>query len=183
MILSHEEKRILLTTARTSIISRFKNKDIQFPEPTELLLKECGAFVTLHKQGKLRGCIGYITAVKPLYKTVREVAMSSAFSDPRFPPVTESEIPLLEIEISVLTPLKKITSLDEIELGTHGIMIKRGFSSGLLLPQVAAEQNWDRDTFLTHTCFKAGLPGDCWKKPDTIIEIFSAIVFNEKETG
>jgi len=181
--LSKEEKRILLVTARNSIISRLEKKDVRFPRPTDLLLKECGAFVTLHKQGKLRGCIGYITAVKPLYKTVREVARSSAFSDPRFPPVTEDEIPLLEIEISVLTPLKRITSLDEIELGTHGIMIKRGFSSGLLLPQVATEQNWDRDTFLTHTCFKAGFPGDCWKKPDTSIEIFGAIVFNEKEIG
>ncbi|MBN2535112.1 MAG: AmmeMemoRadiSam system protein A [Spirochaetales bacterium] len=161
-------------------MSRFR-EGIEFPEPTRVLLTECGAFVTLHKKGKLRGCIGYVVAVKPLFNTVQDVARSSAFSDPRFPPVMESEIPDLEIEISVLTPLKRITSIDEIEVGTHGIVIKRGFSSGLLLPQVAAEQGWDRDTFLTHTCYKAGLPGDCWKKSDTRIEVFSAIVFNEKD--
>ena len=181
MNLSEEEKKILLTIARLSIISRFQKENNQYPKPTQVLYTKCGAFVTLHKAGKLRGCIGYVIAAKPLYKTVQEVAQSSAFSDPRFSPVTENEIPNLEIEISVLTPLRKISSVDEIEVGTHGIMIKSGYSSGLLLPQVATEQGWNRDTFLTHTCYKAGLAGDCWKNPGTEIEIFSAIVFNEKD--
>lgn len=183
MKLTKEDKKILLVLARASIISRFQKQGIQFPKATPVLLTKCGAFVTLHKKGRLRGCIGYVIAAKPLFNTVQEVAKSSAFSDPRFPPVTENEVPDLDIEISVLTPLKKISSVDEIEVGTHGIMIKRGFSSGLLLPQVATEQEWDRDTFLTHTCYKAGLPGDCWKKPDTQIEVFSAIVFNENDLG
>lgn len=181
MNLTKEDKKILLILARCSIMSRFQKQGIKFPGATPVLHTKCGAFVTLHRKGKLRGCIGYVIAAKPLFNTVQEVAKSSAFSDPRFPSVTEDEIPDLEIEISVLTPLRKIASVNEIEVGTHGIMIKRGFSSGLLLPQVATEQEWDRDTFLTHTCYKAGLSGDCWKKPDTQIEVFSAIVFNEKE--
>ncbi|MBN1696849.1 MAG: AmmeMemoRadiSam system protein A [Spirochaetales bacterium] len=181
--LTDEEKRILLVVARTSILHHFTGEISDYPEPTPALLEPCGAFVTLHKKGRLRGCIGYVVAVKPLFVTVKDVAASSAFSDPRFPPVTKDETGSLEIEISVLSPLRKIDDVDEIEVGKHGIMIRRGFASGLLLPQVATDNNWDLSTFLSHTCMKAGLTGDCWKQPDTSIEIFSASVFNEKEFG
>ena len=145
-----------------------------------MLLEPRGAFVTLHKHGALRGCIGYVEAIKPLYKTVQEMAIAAAFQDPRFPGLKADEFNNIEIEISVMSPLEKITDVNKIEVGKHGIIIKSGFNSGLLLPQVATEQGWDRDTFLEHTCYKAGLPGNIWKKPDTEILIFSAEVFSEK---
>ncbi len=107
--------------------------------------------------------------------------MSSAFEDPRFPPLGKEEWDATTIEISVLSPFEKITDAGRIRVGTHGIMIRRGSRSGLLLPQVATEQGWDRDTFLTHACLKAGLPADAWRSPDTSIEIFSAIVFHEEQ--
>jgi AmmeMemoRadiSam system protein A len=110
---------------------------------------------------------------------VKEVAVSSAFEDPRFPPVQRSELAQLTIEISVLSPLRRITDPREVVVGVHGILIRRGFRSGLLLPQVATEQGWDRETFLAHTCRKAGLPMDAWKSPDVVLEVFSATVFSE----
>jgi AmmeMemoRadiSam system protein A len=112
-----------------------------------------------------------------LYKSVEEMAAAAAFQDPRFPPVSKSELKDLDIEISVLTPFKQITHVSEIEVGKHGIYMERGFYSGLLLPQVATEYGWDRDTFLEHTCRKAGLPPDAWKDKDTRIYIFSADIF------
>ena len=137
-----------------------------------------GAFVTLHKEGKLRGCIGHIRGEKPLAKTVAEMAEAAAFQDPRFPPVTSEELGLLKYEISVLTPFRQISDVEEIEVGVHGIYMKRGSCSGLLLPQVATEWGWDRNTFLEHTCTKAGLPEDAWKDKKTEIYIFSADVFS-----
>jgi len=178
--LTPEEKQILLQTARQAITARLEKRKPKYPEPTELLKKKCGAFVTLHKQGSLRGCIGFVVAGKPLIETVAEAAQSSAFGDPRFPALTAREVDQIDIEISVLSPLRRIESVEEIRVGEHGISLRSGFSSGLLLPQVATEYGWDRDTFLTHTCRKAGLQGDCWRSPDTEIEIFSAVVFGEQ---
>jgi AmmeMemoRadiSam system protein A len=180
--LTPEEKQILLQTARRAITSRLEKHKPQYPEPTELLKKKCGAFVTLHKLGALRGCIGFVIASKPLIDTVAEAAQSSAFGDPRFPTLTAREVKDIDIEISVLSPLRRIESVEEIRVGEHGIMLRKGFHSGLLLPQVATEYGWDRDTFLTHTCYKAGLPGDCWRSSDTEIEIFSAVVFGEQQS-
>jgi AmmeMemoRadiSam system protein A len=180
--LTPEEKTILLHTARQAITARLERREPRYPQPTELLKKKCGAFVTLHKQGKLRGCIGFVIASKPLLDTVAEAAQSSAFADPRFPAVTGGEIDEIDIEISVLSPPRRIASVEEIQVGVHGIMLRKGFRSGLLLPQVATEYGWDRDTFLTHTCYKAGLPGDCWCSTDTKIEIFSAAVFGEEHS-
>jgi AmmeMemoRadiSam system protein A len=136
-----------------------------------------GAFVTLQKRGQLRGCIGYIEGHGPLHNTIKEMAEAAAFRDPRFSPVKEKELPELDIEISVLTPLKRIKDVNEIQVGTHGIYIKKGWSSGLLLPQVATEYGWDRQTFLEHTCQKAGLPPAGWKEKDAEIYIFSADIF------
>ncbi|MBN2554006.1 MAG: AmmeMemoRadiSam system protein A [Spirochaetales bacterium] len=177
--LTPKEKQILLKTAREAISARLEKRRPRYPEPTEILKKKCGAFVTLHEHGSLRGCIGFVIPSKPLIETVAETAQSSAFNDPRFPPLTEGELKDIEIEISVLSPLRRIESVGEIEVGVHGIMLRSGFRSGLLLPQVATEYGWDRDTFLTHTCYKAGLPGDCWRAADTEIEVFSAVVFGE----
>ncbi len=179
--LSDTEKQILLEMARKAILEHLTGEKAEYPEPTETLRQKCGAFVTLHENGNLRGCIGYVIPIKPLYQTVKEVAVSAAFEDPRFPPLHRDEYEKIDIEISALSPLRRIDDINEIKVGTHGIMIRRGYSSGLLLPQVATEQGWDLETFLTHTCYKAGLPGNCWKDRHTSIEVFSAIVFGEKE--
>lgn len=178
--LTELDKKTLIETARAAIAARLALQAPHYPEPTDALRAPCGAFVTLKKEGALRGCIGHIAASEPLFETVREAAVSAAFEDPRFPPLGKEEWNATTIEISVLSPFEKITDPGRIRVGTHGIMIRRGYRSGLLLPQVATEQGWDRDAFLTHTCFKAGLPADAWKSPECSIEIFSAIVFHEE---
>lgn len=144
---------------------------------------KCGAFVTLHERGNLRGCIGYIAGVKPIPDTIHDMALSSAFKDPRFRPLSKNEYEEIDIEISVLTPIEEVRDVSEIIVGRDGIIISRGMNQGLLLPQVATEQGWDLNTFLEHTCYKAGLPADAWKMPGTKIEKFSAQVFGEKELG
>ena len=180
-MLSKEEKDWLLKLARDSIGGRLQKNVAESNQPDGDALKQpCGAFVTLHKGGALRGCIGLVEALKPLYQSVREMALAAAFEDPRFPSLSRDEFEEIDIEISVMSPLKRIKDVSEIEVGKHGIIMKRGGYQGLLLPQVATEQGWDRDTFLEHTCYKSGMRGDCWKKPDTEIYIFSAEVFGEK---
>lgn len=139
--------------------------------------------MTLHKDGQLRGCIGYIEAVKPLLDTIEEMARAAAFSDWRFNPVTAPELPRLEIEISVLSPITAVADPASIVVGVHGLIVSRGSKRGLLLPQVAVEWGWDRETFLAQTCVKAGLPESAWKEKGTKIECFSAEVFSEKELG
>jgi len=181
-MLNKEERKFLLKCARDTIHARLNGKNLPECKPQSKVLEEpMGAFVTLHARGALRGCIGYVEAVKPLCQTVQEMAVAAAFQDPRFPALRENEYDDIEIEISVMSPLKRVRNVDEIQVGKHGIVIRRGFHSGLLLPQVATEQGWDRDTFLEHTCYKSGLPGDAWRKKDTEIQIFSAEVFSEKE--
>jgi AmmeMemoRadiSam system protein A len=127
----------------------------------------------------LRGCIGYTSAVKPLYMTVRDTATLAAIRDPRFQPVEASELPLLDYEISVLSPLRRVTDIQQIKVGEHGLLMKNGDNEGLLLPQVPVEQNWDRQTFLEQTCAKAGMSPGCWKDEDTDIFMFTAVVFGE----
>ena len=180
--LTPDDKTYLLRLARITITSAFSKEEADIPpHPSDVLDKPSGAFVTLSKRGKLRGCIGYIEAVKPLRETIAEMASSAAFKDWRFPPVRESELDDIEIEISVLSPLRRIDDTSVIEVGTHGIIISRGSNRGLLLPQVAAEWSWDRETFLRQTCVKAGLPEDAWTKDETRIDIFSADIFSESE--
>jgi AmmeMemoRadiSam system protein A len=142
-----------------------------------VLREKRGAFVTLKKRGELRGCIGYVEAFKPLYRTIREMARAAAFNDPRFPPLTAAEWPEIEVEISVLSPLEEISDPGRIEVGRHGILLRNGPCSGLLLPQVAVEYGWEREEFLYHTCLKAGMAGDCWRRSGTRIYIFSAEIF------
>lgn len=176
--LNEEEKEELRSLARAVIENKAKGLPAPTVQPTSEKLNEArGAFVTVYKQGTLRGCIGSIEAKKPLFETVKETAHSAAFGDPRFRAVTEEELPYLDVEISALTPFREIKDPEEIKVGEHGIMVSRGYHSGLLLPQVATERNWDRLTFLEETCNKAGLPRDAWKDPDTRILVFSADVF------
>ena len=176
--LSEQEKEILHKIAREAIESKFRREKLSEIKFTSKTLKEKrGAFVTLHKHGNLRGCIGYIRAQKPLDQTIREMAMAAAFQDSRFNPLTEKELNDIDIEISVLTPLRKGSNTEEIVVGKIGIYIIKGLYSGLLLPQVATEYGWDRKTFVEHTCTKAGLPDDAWKEKDTEIYIFSADIF------
>ncbi len=177
--LSEEDKKTLHQIARTTIESKLRDKTPPKTAIESPVLKENrGAFVTLNKRGRLRGCIGYIEGHGPLHKTVEEMAEAAAFRDPRFTPLQEEELSDLEIEISVLTPLRKIGDVSEIEVGKHGIYITKGsWYSGILLPQVATEYGWDRQTFLEHTCQKAGLPSNAWKEKETEIFIFSADVF------
>ena len=176
--LSGQDKRTLHHIAKTVIENKATGKAVpDFKIDSPILTENRGAFVTINKKGQLRGCIGYIEGRGPLHKTVEEMAEAAAFRDPRFSPVKEKELPDLTIEISVLTPLRRITDVREIEVGKHGIYMRKGWYSGLLLPQVATEYGWDRQTFLEHTCNKAGLPSQAWKDKDTEIYIFSADIF------
>ncbi len=176
--LTVDEKQVLHTIARTAIESGCTGKSVpELPPLTATLREKRGAFVTLHKRDNLRGCIGYIRAQKPLFQTIQEMAHAAAFQDSRFRPVTRDELKDISIEISVLTPLKKISRIEEIEVGRHGIYIVKDFHSGLLLPQVATENKWDREAFLRHTCAKAGLPDNAWEDASTEMYIFSADIF------
>lgn len=178
--MKQEYKNFLLKLAREAIKAKQENKEISLKCPADAFYSQkLGAFVTLHKNGQLRGCIGYIEAIKPIYDTIIEMAQAAAFHDPRFPKLTKAELPEINIEISILTPLQRVKDITEIEIGKHGLLIKRGFNSGLLLPQVATEWNWDLKTFLQQTCHKAGLHGECWQQPETNIYKFSAEVFSE----
>jgi AmmeMemoRadiSam system protein A len=180
MNLSEADKKLLLQIARASIEAHLLDKPVPAPESTSPSLSQrCGAFVSLHRRGNLRGCIGFLEAVKPLGQTVREMAAAAAFQDPRFRPLGREELADLEVEISVLSPMKLINNIDEIQVSTHGLFIVQGPCRGLLLPQVATEYHWDRLTFLQQTCRKAGLPSDAWKAPDTKIYTFTAEVFGD----
>jgi AmmeMemoRadiSam system protein B/AmmeMemoRadiSam system protein A len=182
--LTADQKKRLLAIARQTIyayVKTGKTMDVQEKDPR--LLKEEGAFVTLHRQGQLRGCIGNILGSGPLFLTVRDMAIASATQDPRFRPVGLDELDQLELEISVLSKPWRIKDPNDIELGVHGVIVSKGpFNRGLFLPQVATEQGWSREQFLSYLCSeKAGLPADAWKDPSVIIEIFTAQVFSEQD--
>ena len=176
--LAQDDKERLLEIARKSIENATSGNplpDVESVSP--LLRKKRGAFVTIKKGGRLRGCIGSIHPAKPLFETVNEMAREAAISDPRFQKLTTEELREIEIEISVLSPLKKIRDIEEIRVGSHGLYIMQGYYSGLLLPQVAQEYGWDRETFLKQVSIKAGLKENGWKESD--LYIFSAEVFGE----
>jgi AmmeMemoRadiSam system protein A len=149
--------------------------------PFPALERPSGAFVTLRENGELRGCVGYIDAVKPLLTTVEEASIRAAFEDPRFEPLRPAELARLELEVSVLSPLRRITDASEIDIGTHGIVVETRTVRGVLLPQVAVECGWDRATFLAQTFRKAGLaPG---RRTAVTISVFTAEVFGEARHG
>lgn len=180
LVLTEEDGQVLIEAARSAIASRLSQKGGCLPAAvTPALMMPGGAFVTLKVNGCLRGCIGRISSPRSLLQTVKEVAVSSAFEDPRFPPVTRSEWPSVRVEVSVLSPLKRVCDPEAVCVGMHGVLVHSGFNSGLLLPQVATEQGWDREEFLAGACRKAGLPPEAWKDAGTQIDVFSAAVFRQ----
>jgi uncharacterized protein len=179
-LVTTEEQKILLQIARESIAEAVNaEKSVAKQAVSGNLLVKRGCFVTITMHGRLRGCIGIFSSEKPLYATVREMAVAAATRDPRFYPLDRKELDDIHLEISVLSPLKKIDSIEEIQVGAHGLYIEKNLFRGVLLPQVASEHGWDRTTFLEQTCLKAGLDADAWKN-EADISIFSAQVFREK---
>ncbi len=184
-MLNDGQKKRLIDIARKTMEAYIKEGKItEFEEEDPALLKVQGAFVTLRKGsaggGELRGCIGNIIGQEPLYLTVRDMAIESATRDPRFTPVTAAELKDIKIEISVLSEPKAVTKVDEIKMGTHGVILKQGFSSAVYLPQVATETGWTRDEFLANLSHKAGLPPNAWKEKRTELFTFTAQVFEEE---
>ncbi|TBR14979.1 AmmeMemoRadiSam system protein A [bacterium] len=182
-MLNKKQKRELLELARNSIKAYLETgKKIQAKTSDPVLSKEMGAFVTLHENGQLRGCIGNLIGTQSLYLNIRDMAVEAAVGDPRFVHLEPSELKNVEIEISVLSPMERVASPDEIILGKHGVLVKRGFRSGVFLPQVATETGWSKEEFLSYLCSeKAGLPKDAWKDKDTELYVFTAEIFSEKE--
>ncbi len=177
--LSEQEKITLLSVARQSIKTYLEeNTPDDFEITLPSLLEKRGAFVTLKRDHELRGCIGTFITEKPLYETVIDMAIGAATKDPRFQPLDLDELDNVSIDISVLSELNLIDDVSKIEIGKHGIFIIKGPYKGVLLPQVATENMWDRNTFLEHTCIKAGLQPDAWKEGCEIY-IFSAEIFGE----
>ncbi len=182
VMLTEEQKKKLLKIARDAMETYIKTGNrLEVKEDDPVLNREMGAFVTIHKDGELRGCIGNIIGRGPLYLTVRDMAIQSSTSDPRFPSVTESELKDIDIEISALSELKRIEDPEEIILGKHGVLVRKDLRSGVFLPQVATESGWSKEEFMSALCaHKAGLPPDAWKKGDVEIYVFTAEVFKEE---
>jgi AmmeMemoRadiSam system protein A len=179
--LTEADQRRLLMLARQALEARVRRETSPRVPNGGALDWPCGAFVTIHRHGELRGCLGQIDVNAPLAETVAHLAAVVSDSDPRFTPVTALELADIDVEISVLTPEREVASIDEIEIGRHGLIIEQGHRRGLLLPQVATEQGWDRTAFLDHACRKASLPADAWRHGAKIL-IFAAQVFGEKES-
>ena len=175
------EQATLLRVAREAIACHFRGERQLLPEAKGALGESRGAFVTLRRRadGELRGCIGNLVAARPLVETVSRMAVAAATEDPRFAPLTAGELDQVAIEISALGPLRPIRP-EEVEVGRHGLLIGQGGRRGVLLPQVPVEHGWDRETFLVHTCWKAGLPEDAWRDPEAELMGFTASVFSEE---
>ena len=186
-MISDADGQFLVKLARSAIESYLKDSTtIKVPEDVSYVLKEeRGAFVTLTKEGNLRGCIGYPEPVKPLAQAVIDVAIGAATGDPRFPRVTSIEMEKIHVEVSVLTKpelvnvQKPLEYLETIEVGRDGLIVEMGIYRGLLLPQVPVEWNWDIEEFLANTCMKAGLPADCWLQDGVKLYSFQSQIFEE----
>lgn len=173
--------QVLLNTAHTAIEHALDQLPYSpAPREEQLLNERAGCFVTLKINEQLRGCIGNFQSRRPLYQEVALMAVAAATQDPRFSPLTRTELELVRIEITVLSPLEKISGPDDIIIGQHGIYLEHGINRGVLLPQVAAEHCWDALTFLRQTCNKAGLSADMWQAPDTELYRFSGEIIKEK---
>jgi AmmeMemoRadiSam system protein A len=175
---SGDDRQLLLELARDAIEALVRVQTMPAPGHSPIFSRMAGAFVTIHKRGQLRGCIGHVEADEPLGRVIARCAVAAASSDPRFSPVAPDELRDLHIELSILGPLEPIQGLDDIEVGRHGLVVQQGFSRGLLLPQVAVEWKWDRETFSAETCRKAGLAPDAWTKGAKMWR-FEAEVFAE----
>jgi AmmeMemoRadiSam system protein A len=179
--LTETDQQLLLQIARSAVGAYLAGRKPVFPEVSSAAIAESrGVFVSLHQSETLRGCIGNIYPAGPLYRSAAECAIAAAVSDPRFMPLMASELPMVEFEISVLSPLQSVNDIEKIEIGRHGLLIRNRGSQGLLLPQVAAAFGWGRERFLEETCKKAGLRPDDWKQGASI-QAFSAIVFSERQ--
>ena len=183
---SEADRRRLLQIARDAISAHVNGVSAVERSVSDSLERPGGAFVSLHHRGDLCGCIGHIEANRSLRRVVRECAVAACSADPRFPPVTAAELADLEIEVSLLGPLEPVASPDDIEVGRHGLLVEQNWQRGLLLPQVATEWQWDRETFLAQTCHKAGLPRDAWKHGAKVwrfeAEVFGESSFTTKDT-
>ena len=180
--LSDDDKKTLLRIARETLQSYLVDGKLsKFKTDSKNLNENRGAFVTLTEHGQLRGCIGRMVADEPLYKVISEMAIAAAVDDPRFPAVRSNELKDIEIEISVLTPFTIVKNLDDIKVGTHGLMLRKGFNSGVFLPQVPGEQGWNKKTYLEELGHKAGLSSDAYLDKDSTIYSFEAIVFGENK--
>ena len=183
MELTKDEKKILLTAARNSILSLFENVKVETPdyEVHPVLKSHAGAFVTLTEHKQLRGCIGYIIGDQPVFKTVCEAAIQAAQYDPRFSPVRHAEVKDISLEISILSEPFPLNSYDEIELGKHGLILEEKGRRGLLLPQVPIEHNLNKEQYLDAICQKSGLPRSYWREKELKLKAFTATVFSEEE--
>jgi AmmeMemoRadiSam system protein A len=183
MNLTLEEKKILLQTARSAIVSQFSGTKISEPDYSEhkILKTHAGAFVTLTIAKRLRGCIGYIISDQPLFDTICDAAVQASQHDPRFAPVTLNEVKNLSIEISVLSEPFPLSSYDEIEVGKHGLILEEKGRRGLLLPQVPIEHHMDKDQYLDAICHKTGFPTGYWREKQLKLSGFTATVFSEEE--
>jgi AmmeMemoRadiSam system protein A len=174
---SAAERAALLNHARRTIDAVLAKSINEDASPNPHLLEPRGAFTTLHLNGALRGCIGFIEPLYPLWETVHETARAAAFNDPRFPALTIEELPEIQLELSVMSPLRPIAA-EDVVVGLHGLIVSHLGRRGLLLPQVAPEWGWDREMFLSQTCVKAGLQSNAWKN-GAVLEAFTAEVFGE----
>jgi AmmeMemoRadiSam system protein A len=180
MMFNQEQKNELLTLARNSIMAKFTREAVIYPDdPAYRVLR--GVFVTLHKKGELRGCIGYIKGYKELVPSILEMSKAAAFDDPRFPSVKADEMKDIMIEISVLSEMTLVQSTEEIVIGRDGFYLNHRYGNGLLLPQVPVEWHWDLPTYLNQICYKAGLPIGSWKDENAKLYTFSAELFSEGE--
>jgi len=170
----------LLRVARAAIAASVTGAPPPPDESTGVMANRAGAFVTIHNHGELRGCIGHVEADEALGRLIPRMAIAACSSDPRFPRVDSRELPDIDLEISVLGPLEPVASPGEIEIGRHGVVVELGWHRGLLLPQVATEWKWDSETFVAHTCHKAGLPRDAWRHGAKMFR-FEAEVFGERD--
>ena len=177
-----EDRLLLLRAAREAIAVHLRGVDFEAPEGRGALAEGRGAFVTLRRRedDDLRGCVGLMRSDRSLLETVTVMAVAAATEDGRFDPVTLEELPGIAIEISALGPMRPIRP-EDVEVGRHGLLISQGRRRGVLLPQVPVEHGWDRETFLAHTCWKAGLPEDAWLAPGAELQAFTATVFGEDE--
>jgi AmmeMemoRadiSam system protein A len=174
---SREERQAMLALARAAILGAFEGRTARPPEPACFSLRR-GVFVTIHVDGKLRGCIGVIEGHETLGQSIVHCSQSAAFRDPRFPPLSANEVAGLQIEISVLSELFPLDP-EKVEIGRHGLLIKSADRQGLLLPQVATEHNLSREEFLEETCHKAGLPRDAWRRSGTQLFGFTCEILQE----
>jgi AmmeMemoRadiSam system protein A len=179
--LEPRDRAALLALARHAIATAL-GRTAGAPEPRAVFDRVCGAFVSVHVDGALRGCIGMPEPAEPLRDVVTHCARAAALEDPRFAPIEAAEIGRLAIEVSVLTPLARLADASAVEVGRHGLVVEQGWRRGLLLPQVATEHGWNAVEFLRHTCLKAGLPTDAWQRGATLWT-FEAVVFSDERSA